>query len=236
MTPSSTEATPSSTTTSTSAAAASSTPSPSSTQAPPAVLVPVSSTQAPSSTKTPTPVTSIVVVTISGAIVTQTVTSTPAAPAEGSLQPVRAGLSGGAIAGVVMGTLVGLAALAAAMLFFLLRRRGNNAGGDAESSKPSGPQRNTSVLSRTGLLSQDKLDPLVIPATWRHSNTTNLDSDGVSPMDEKRISKPLVYDQRLNPSALLQHDNGSRASVGTMQDHRDYARPLKATNPDPLDV
>ncbi|KAL2357822.1 Wsc4-like protein [Cryomyces antarcticus] len=210
--------------------AASTSQPPSSTQSPSSSQASLSSTQAPSSTKTPTPVTSIVVVTISGAIVTQTVTSTPAAPAEGSLQPVRAGLSGGAIAGVVMGTLVGLAALAAAMLFFLLRRRGNNAGGDAESSKPSGPQRNTSVLSRTGLLSQDKLDPLVIPATWRHSNTTNLDSDGVSPMDEKRISKPLVYDQRLNPSALLQHDNGSRASVGTMQDHRDYARPLKVSS------
>ncbi|TKA77717.1 hypothetical protein B0A49_02249 [Cryomyces minteri] len=159
-----------------------------------------------------------------------------AAPAKGSLQPVRAGLSGGAIAGVVMGTLVGLAALAAAILFFLLRRRGNNAGGDAESPKPSNPQRNPSVVSRTGLLSQDKLDPLIIPATWRHSNTTYLDPDGISPMDEKRLSKPLVYDQRLNPSALLQHDNGSRTSVGTMQDHRDYARPLKAMNPDPLDA
>ena len=47
----------------------------------------------------------------------------------------------------------------------------------------------------------------------------------------RRSSQPLVYDQRLNPSALFgAHDNGSRVS---MQDNADYSRPLGIANPDP---
>jgi hypothetical protein len=46
----------------------------------------------------------------------------------------------------------------------------------------------------------------------------------------RRNSRPLVYDQRLNPSALFaNHDNGSRIS---MQDQQDYSRPLGVMNPD----
>lgn len=47
---------------------------------------------------------------------------------------------------------------------------------------------------------------------------------------ERRSSRPLVYDQRLNPSALFANfDNGSRVS---MQDGADYSRPLGVANPD----
>lgn len=47
---------------------------------------------------------------------------------------------------------------------------------------------------------------------------------------ERRPSRPMVYDQRLNPSALFaNHDNGSRVS---MQDQQDYSRPLGVANPD----
>lgn len=60
----------------------------------------------------------------------------------------------------------------------------------------------------------------------------------VSPLDSsqdtdsnRRHSKPLVYDQRLNPSALFANAeaNGSRVS---MQDQQDYSRPLGIANPD----
>jgi hypothetical protein len=36
-----------------------------------------------------------------------------------------------------------------------------------------------------------------------------------------------MYDQRLNPNALMVIDNGSRASLNTLDDHRDYGRMLK---------
>jgi cell wall integrity and stress response component len=59
-------------------------------------------------------------------------------------------------------------------------------------------------------------------------------------MDSRRHSKPLVYDQRLNPSALFANAdaNGSRIS---MADNTDYSRPLDlggggrlaVRNPDP---
>lgn len=47
----------------------------------------------------------------------------------------------------------------------------------------------------------------------------------------RRHSKPLVYDQRLNPSALFANAdaNGSRVSI---QDQHDYSRPLGVINPD----
>jgi len=47
----------------------------------------------------------------------------------------------------------------------------------------------------------------------------------------RRYSRPMVYDQRLNPSALFANaeGNGSRVS---MQDQRDYSRPLGVANPD----
>lgn len=52
--------------------------------------------------------------------------------------------------------------------------------------------------------------------------------------DSRRNSRPMVYDQRLNPHAIMQNWelNGSRGSLGTLQDQRDYSRPLNVTNPD----
>lgn len=68
-------------------------------------------------------------------------------------------------------------------------------------------------------------------------STTGEDAAPVSPIgssqdtgSERRTSRPLVYDQRLNPSALFaHHDNSSRVS---MQDQQDYSRPLGLANPE----
>lgn len=54
-------------------------------------------------------------------------------------------------------------------------------------------------------------------------------SDNTSPMAERRTSRPAVSDQRLNPNAFMQHDDGSRTSVNTMQDNRDYTRTLNVS-------
>ena len=104
-------------------------------------------------------------------------------------------------------------------------------------------ERNTSVLSKTGLLSSMGAGP---DTEKFHDDSANghkyHGSESTAPIPtspdgSRRNSRPLVYDQRLNPAALMQHweMNGSRASIGTMQDQRDYSRPLGVTNPDPVD-
>lgn len=204
------------------------------------------------SSATPSPVTSVRVVTISGAAVTQTVTSIPNSDPD-SVKLQRKGLSGGAIAGIAIGTLLGVAALLFGA-FLLWRRRKQNSdpeGVDADHA-PSKFGRTASVLSKTGLLSRgrpvsvmekDLDDPLYVNThtgqnSVRHSMMLAAGGagDGISPVSplggyhdndssQRRHSRPLVYDQRLNPSALFMNAdaNGSRVS---MQDHQDYTRPL----------
>ncbi len=188
-------------------------------------------------------------------MVTRTVTSTPTA-LSGSGQPdftqlQRKGLSSGAIAGAVVGSLLGLAALALAA-FLLWRRRKTTDAEDQDTS--SRFKRTTSVLSRTGLLSRGRPQSMAEGAldqdnfnggnSVRHSVLFGAGAAGAvepsSPLEgsqddsgsgSRRLSRPLVYDQRLNPSALFANAeaNGSRVS---MQDQQDYSRPLGVINPD----
>lgn len=189
---------------------------------------------------------------------TQTVTSTPLVapgPHSDSVQMVRKdGLGAGAVAGIVIGVLAGLAALALAG-FLLWRRKRNNiddekAGSGSLGGVKKNPTRNTSVLSKAGLLartrpsmSDNPSDDYVSPTganSVRHSMLLNGASavDTAGPLESshsggsRRMSKPMVYDQRLNPSALFANPdaNGSRVS---MQDTQDYSRPLGVMNPDP---
>ncbi|CAK4031065.1 Cell wall integrity and stress response component 4 [Lecanosticta acicola] len=219
-----------------------------------------SSSTPPTTTTTTTssvvPVTSLVLTTISGDVVTQTVTTTPMAtvdpyPHSDKMQLQRKdGLGGGAIAGVVIGVLAGLALLALAG-FLLWRRKRNN--DDAENNGTTDkkkPSRNVSVLSKAGLLARARpsmgerdtddhfhVNPTTGANSVRHSMLFS-GADGVSPVspldsnDTRRGSQPMVYDQRLNPSVLFanQEANGSRIS---MQDQQDYSRPLGVVNPDP---
>ncbi|CAD0087196.1 unnamed protein product [Aureobasidium vineae] len=191
------------------------------------------------------------VVTLSGAPVTQTVTSTAVVtPGAGSLHDTeRKGVSGGTVAGAVIGSVAGVALLLAGAFFLWRRKR-------SETSDPESPrsgsgsgsarrrmERNTSVLSKTGLLSPagTAVDMEKFPddstTGHRYQGSESTAPIPTSPDGDRRNSRPLVYDQRLNPAALMQHweQNGSRASIGTMQDQRDYSRPLGVTNPDPVD-
>lgn len=168
----------------------------------------------------------------------------------------KEGLSGGAVAGIVIGVVAGLALLAVAA-FLLWRRRKNAENGEAAgagSDSKKNMTRNVSVLSKAGLLSRGNRpsmgereldDPYALNGSnsVRHSMLFGPGAEGVSPTSplgsshgesasSRRPSKPMVYDQRLNPSALFSNSeaNGSRIS---MQDTQDYSRPLGVTNPDP---
>lgn len=175
-------------------------------------------------------------------------------------QQQQNGLSGGAIAGIVIGVVAALAILALGAFLLYRRRRQQEqeaavAAAAAGVSEKLPPKRNTSVLSKSGLLGggaildhNDNTNPFDEPAnagtaSQRHSmlfGAGALGTEGVSPVsplettnsgDSRRNSKPMVYDQRLNPSALFaSHDNGSRVS---MQDGADYSRTLGVRNPDP---
>ncbi|KAG8624240.1 hypothetical protein KVT40_007307 [Elsinoe batatas] len=242
-------------------------PSPSTTDPPPPppITSSTSTTSSPSSTASSTesstesseaPVTSTQVVTVSGAIVTQTVTSTPRARTSGTAadnlteRPAQSNSpSGGVIAGAVVGSLAGLAFILLA-LFFLWRRR--RQGDDRRSSGGSRINRNASVLSKAGLLATGRNNTTADPeksmeepryGSQRQSALYDPPESSVSAPGgvydasshaSRRNSRPLVYDQRLNPAAIMQdwEGNGSRTSIGTMQDQRDYSRPLGIANPD----
>ena len=224
-------------------------------------------TKVSKSTITQSAVVSVEVVTVSGADHTQTVTSTPVVVSGGSStdpDPVqvhpKSGVSGGAIAGIVIGVLAAVALIAGAAFLFWRRRRdeqdAEDADGIAGGAKKS-PRRNVSVLSKTGLLSRarhsigekdhEEPNPYVLPPpTGNNSGRQSMlfgglggIGEGISPIsplggsqdgEGRRNSKPLFFDQRLNPSALFaNHDNSSRVS---MQDQNDYSRPLGVVNPD----
>ncbi|GIZ45314.1 hypothetical protein CKM354_000848700 [Cercospora kikuchii] len=206
------------------------------------------------------PVTEVIMTTISGAVVTQTVTSTPVAAPESNdgQQPLHRSdsMSAGTIAGIVIGILAAFAILGAA-LFFCWRRRKQDSTEDGDGAAVAGGKRlgrNVSVLSKAGLLARTQPSMgehddsyYVTPATGQNSVRHSMmfgpsASEGVNPASplgsshgsdkSRRMSKPMVYDQRLNPSALFANAeaNGSRIS---MQDQQDYSRPLGVVNPDP---
>ena len=192
--------------------------------------------------------------TVSGARITQTVTSTPFVNPgmdEQDQQMSRSGISRGAIAGIVIGALLGLAAvLLAALLIWRRKRRQDAEEAAAESGSGARPmKRNVSVLSKTGLISRGTRPVSMAENNYdegyssvRHSmlfGGAGAAAEPSSPLggsqdnasSTRRHSRPMVYDQRLNPSALFANAeaNGSRVS---MQDTQDYSRPLGIANPD----
>ncbi|KAF2201719.1 hypothetical protein GQ43DRAFT_22990 [Delitschia confertaspora ATCC 74209] len=163
------------------------------------------------STLPPTPI--IETVTLSGSVIERTITP-PSVPTS---QNSNKGLSGGAIAGVVVGGLAALAAIVCAGLGFLWWKKKHN--GDPEDPSIT---RNPSTLSRTGLLG----GPTINTAVGAQISTNPLGSDSTTPKSGHRSSI-------LRPDLALAHPNVSRSSFNTINDNEDYSRPLNVRNPDP---
>jgi cell wall integrity and stress response component len=170
------------------------------------------------------------VVTQSGVIVTQTVTTTPSVPANSlsGAQRKSSGIAPGYMAAAVIAGLFGLAFICAG-LFFCWRRKNRGEDSENKGAPSRDMQRNISVHSKAGLLDNRTYAPTINTRFSSHALDMG-SSNGttpVSPVSERRKSQPLMYDQRLNPNALMVNDNGSHTSLRTLDDHRDYGRMLK---------
>lgn len=191
-------------------------------------------TRAASPTFTPSPSPSFL--TISGSVQTIVITPTEILPqatttvAVSDQQPATATNNGffankGAVAGVFTVVALLVVAIIAALLFFFWRKKSH----DSEGSE------------RLNSMEEDRNS--IVPSTFMSRRTSELglrtDLPRVGTSDEKtptsmgmagngttsrRASLPLT-DQRLNPAHLF-HDNGSHLSVTSLQDNRDYSRPV----------
>ncbi len=145
------------------------------------------------------------------------------------------GLQTGAIVGIVIGVVGGLAVLAGfAWLWFAKRRKHEEEEKRLGSSMGGAGSPGTTATPRTGEASETRFGPgSTGPAAgaWDSSN--------------KRRSHLMPVDPRLDPFAkgiYAGDQNRSRESFNSLQDNQDYSRRvhqaprvLRATNPDPDD-
>lgn len=191
------------------------------------------------SAKSSSAVRSVTVVTQGGNVITQTVTSVPGANSSTSADSrpsSRNSVSGGQIAGAVVGGLAGVALIVSIATWILLRRRNAQNAGREDGDGTHPPQRNVSTLSRTGLLKSAERDysTTLPPINTRHSSNDPSGTDTMTPMSERerRNSRPVFQDPRLNPYPY-NVDQGSHVSIISIEDNRDYTRTLNVRNPDP---
>jgi cell wall integrity and stress response component len=186
------------------------------------------------------------IVTVSGGVITRTIVQTPSSAPTSSSAPVvtdkdNDGPNVGAIAGGVAGGVIGLLAIIGGLLFVLWRRRKQSEAHMAENGGSSGGiTRNTSTMSKMGLLGGAReVDHQYPPRIATNLSTFNsrygADHESISPSSNRRNSQPLVIDSRLNPNAVMTFagSNLSRESLASLDDSRDYGRQLNVRNPDP---
>ncbi|KAH3957089.1 hypothetical protein HBI17_219820 [Parastagonospora nodorum] len=204
-----------------------------------------SSQPAPTSQPPESNPTTVRTVTISGVVVTVTPSAKPS-PSSTSA-PARTdnedkGPNVGAIAGGVAGGIIGLLAIIGGLIFVLWRRRKQRDAQDGDNGGSSGGiTRNTSTMSKAGLLGGTReVEQPYRPARVNTNLSTmnsryGADHESVSPGSNRRNSQPLVIDSRMNPSAVMTFAAGnlSRESVASLDDSRDYGRQLNVRNPDP---
>ncbi|KAL5379816.1 hypothetical protein PMIN06_011362 [Paraphaeosphaeria minitans] len=170
-------------------------------------------------------------------VITQTILVTPTATPQNELTQ-KSKSNNGAIVGGVVGGVGALAVIVAGVFFLLWRRRKQREADNGESGdqSASGVHRYASTMSKSGLLRGEKQPeypaPIATSFNRRHSRT--LDQESISPISasDRRNSSFRIADQRLNPSTIFVFDNTSRASVGSLDDSRDYHRTLNVRNPD----
>ncbi|OAQ98020.1 hypothetical protein LLEC1_05038, partial [Akanthomyces lecanii] len=129
------------------------------------------------------------------------------------------GLGGGAIAGIVIGAVAGIALLGL-LIFFLLRRRKQ----DTDDEFRDDPSVRGSSRGRMG----------------SHQHDLSIAGSAPSPGSAGNRSSMLQVDPRMDPfKQNLYARNASTESVNTLRDEQDYSRRiqapkvLRATNPDP---
>ena len=188
------------------------------------------------------------VFTVTGKASTILVTPTPS-PAQSSDSALGAGsqasrhdkssLSGGAVAGIVVGVAIVIGLIIGAAVFFWLRGRHrrnleavSEGGSFSSSSRPAKatggiPSRQVSQMSSAGLLNRP-----VRSNTGGMSSTMGGSNNGNGTLNSDRNSTHMTVDQRLNPWAIYSNED-SRASNVSLQDNHDYSRQLRVANPDP---
>jgi cell wall integrity and stress response component len=139
----------------------------------------------------------------------------------------------GAIVGGVVGGVAVIGAIIGGILFYLHRRRRQQLEADVDRDGQSGVQRNVSTMSKAGLLRMEKNPqyPPPIATSFNRRTSRHMDAESVSPISgsDRRSSRPYIFDQRLNPSAIMAMDNGSRGSFASLDDSRDYGRELNVS-------
>ena len=137
----------------------------------------------------------------------------------------------GAVAGVF--TVVGLLIFISLLIlgFFIYRRHNRNSGQKLIDKSDVGEEENMRLNTRSNT---NRSSAILMggPAMRGLSGYSNEKSPHMSPNIMSRHASQPLTDQRLNPMALA-HINGSRVSVGSLRDDRDYSRPvLQVRNPD----
>ncbi|ROT40745.1 hypothetical protein SODALDRAFT_103978 [Sodiomyces alkalinus F11] len=170
-------------------------------------------------------------ITTSGTV--RTVFVTPSSPADsGSADPDESsdggsGLATGAVVGIVIGVIGAVIVFAAVGVFFYIRRRKQlNADSDISNDKYENHGGGSSTPT-------PRLPKLVVTM---NGSGANPESNG----DQRRSSRLMAVDPRMDPYAAPMYRNKSRESVNTLHDEHDYSRKvtrpvLRATNPDPID-
>jgi len=190
--------------------------------------------------------TSVQVITESGAVVTRTVIYRPTEAANQSQSPSGGIGSGsgnggssntGAIVGGVIGGVAAIAAIVGGIFFFLWRRKKQQR---SEQEHQAGITRNTSTMSKAGLLGGRTVatDPRQPPPIATNSSNAGSrhDNESISPISgsQRRYSQSMMIDSRLNPETVLMYHptfgNSSRESLGSIDDSRDYGRQLNVSN------
>ncbi|KAK2782373.1 hypothetical protein FQN53_009807 [Emmonsiellopsis sp. PD_33] len=178
-------------------------------------------------TTAPTGTSTISLGTVSGHIVTLTVgpgsSQTGPANASGGSAP----LSGGAIAGIIIGALLAFGlALAAVLWVFCMRRRRDKEMSDDSPTSPY--DRPVPSPSFHGTIQS----PTMSYTPSRPMNNA-YGSNGAPSQTGNRLSVPAFTDSRMKKDAAI-YPNGGRHSNVSLQDNQDYSRPvLRLTNPDP---
>lgn len=174
---------------------------------------------------------------VGGTVRTVTATPAPSDPNdEAQIRNQSSGLQGGAVAGIVVGIVGGLAVIAAFLWLWFSRRRRREVDEVKGLGDPigGGSSPRTLATPKTSEINENRFTPGSTgpaAAAWDTSN--------------KRRSHLMPIDPRLDPFAkgiYTSDQNRSRESFNSLQDNHDYSRRvheaprvLRATNPDPDD-